>query len=378
MTFATSRWCGWRLRMGGLALLGASVAAILVAMLSGTGRADTATKALEKYQKPADLAIDKALAFLARSQDPKTGAWSSNPGEMNPRNGTAIASLSVMAFLAKGHTPGVGPYGDVVNRGIDFVMGSQKGNGLLTSGQDANGPMYSHCISTLMLSEVSGMVDPARQRKLDQVLPKAVRVILSAQQIPKGPNDAGGWRYQINSNDSDISCTGWAMMALRSVRNNGATVPKDVIDRGIQYVLKNHRFDDGGFSYQPNGSSGWGRTGTAVLCLELCGHHRERPALMGGEWILRNLPRGYGQGEYSCYAMYYCAQATFQLGDEYWEKFATRMYTILLSPEQGAQLADGSFRPGTDGAEGNNRCYSTAMAVLALSVPYRQLPIYQR
>ena len=374
MTSLASRNDRWWLRMGGPALLGAAIAAVLVVALGSTGRADTATKALEKYQKPSDAAVDRALAFLAKTQQ-KNGCWSTNPSDLSPRNGNAIASLCLMAFLAKGHTPGVGPYGDVLNRGIDFVLGSQKPNGLLTTGMEANGPMYSHCTSTLMLSEVSGMVDPARQRKIDQVLPKAIKVILSAQQIPKGPNDAGGWRYQIDSRDSDISCTGWALMALRSVRNNGATVPKEVIDRGIAYVLKNHRFDDGGFSYQPNGTSGWGRTGTAVLCLELCGHHRDRPALMGGEWILRHLPRAYGQGEYFGYAMYYCSQATFQLGDEYWETFATRMYEILLNSQQ----ADGSWASAGGGeGEGGGRFYPTAMAVLALSVPYRQLPIYQR
>ena len=191
--------------------------------------------------------------------------------------------------------------------------------------------------------------------------------------MPKGANDAGGWRYQIDSRDSDISCTGWAVMALRSVRNNGATVPKETIDRAVAYILRCNKHEDGGFAYQPNGASGWGRTGTAVLCLELTGHHRERPALLGGEWILRHLPRGYGQGEYFAYAMYYCSQATFQLGDDYWEKFGAQMYDLLLK----AQNDNGSW-PSGGGNEGESVYYPTAMAVLALSVPYRQLPIYQR
>jgi hypothetical protein len=357
------------------ALLATVVALLALASPhAGTARGDTASKALEPYQQQADRALDRALAYLAKEQL-TNGAWSPNAGDKEPRNGTAIASLCVMAFLAKGHTPGVGPYGEVINRGIDYVLSCQKPeNGLLVTGNDANGPMYCHCISTLMLSEVSGMVDPARQKKLDTALARATKVILSAQQRPKDPNNAGGWRYQINSGDSDISCTGWALMALRSVRNNGATVPKETIDRGVAYILKNFHPDTGGFSYQPGAPVGWGRTGTAVLCLELTGHHRERPALAGGNWILDHLHRNYNEGEYFSYAMYYCSQATFQLGDEYWEKWAIHMYDILLKAQNG----DGSWpQTNGDGDTGGNH-YSTAMACLALSVPYRQLPIYQR
>jgi hypothetical protein len=95
---------------------------------------------------------------------------------------------------------------------------------------------------------------------------------------------------------------------------------------------------------------------------------------MGGEWILQNLPSRYGSPSYFCYAMYYCSQATFQLGDEYWEKFARQMYQILL----GAQQADGSWPQASGEGDGGGTYYPTAMAILALSVPYRQLPIYQR
>jgi hypothetical protein len=358
----------------GLLLAAVAPALVLAAIPACPARADTASKALEKYQQDADKAIDKALAYLAAEQR-QNGCWSGNASDLRPKNGTAVASLCVMSFLAKGHTPGVGPYGETINRGIDFVLSTQKDNGLLTTGNDANGPMYCHCTSTLMLSEVSGMVDPARQKKIDAALSKAVKVILSAQQMPKGGNDAGGWRYQIDSRDSDISCTGWAVMALRSVRNNGASVPKEVIDRAVAYILRCNNRGDGGFAYQPGGSSGWGRTGTAVLCMELLGHHRERAALLGGEWILADMQRHrrYGQGEYFAYAMYYCSQATFQLGDDYWEKFGERMYELFLPAQQG----DGSW-PSGGGNEGESVYYPTAMAVLALSVPYRQLPIYQR
>ena len=95
---------------------------------------------------------------------------------------------------------------------------------------------------------------------------------------------------------------------------------------------------------------------------------------MAGKWVLDHLPRNLGEGEHFSYALYYCAQGTFQLGDDYWDRFAAQMYDIMLR----AQEKDGGWplAGGSDGEGG--RYYSTSMAVLAMSVSYRQLPIYQR
>jgi hypothetical protein len=344
--------------------------AIVLGPVAGAARADSASPALAKFQEPLDVALEKALAWLAKEQQ-NNGSWTR---EGNPRNVTGITSLCLMAFLAKGNTPGVGPYGEVINKGVDFILASQAANGTLIRGGEGHGPMYSHNISTLLLSEVSGMVDPERQKKIDTVLPKALKVILAAQQMPKDPSSAGGWRYQSDSRDSDISCTGWAIMALRSARNNGAAVPKEAIERGLAYIMRCHDRREGGFAYQPGGGAGWGRTGTALLCLELCGRHRDRYALMAGEWVLKHLPQRQGDGEHFSYAMYYCAQGTFQLGDDYWDRFASRMYEIMLK----AQEKDGRWPTvGENDGEGG-AYYTTSMAVLAMSVSYRQLPIYQR
>jgi hypothetical protein len=346
-------------------------AALLVAAAAALPvRADVASPALQKYQEKLDSSLDRALEWLAKEQQ-EDGSWCPEP---NSRNATGITSLSLMAFLAKGHTPGVGPYGDNINKGVDFILKHQQPNGMLIRGQSGHGPMYSHSIAALMLSEVSGMVDPERQKKIDTVLSRAMKVIISAQQMPKDQNSAGGWRYQHDSRDSDISCTGWAIMALRSARNNGAAVPKEAIDRGIEYVMRCRDRREGGFAYQPGGGAGWGRTGTALLCLELTGRHRDRTALMAGEWLLKHLPERYGSGEHFSYAMYYCAQGMFQLGDDYWDRWAAQMYEVMFK----AQDKDGRWRcvEGNVGEGGDY--YSTAMAVLAMSVSYRQLPIYQR
>ncbi len=339
--------------------------------------ADEAVAVLAKYSQPIEQAVNRALAYLARTQH-KQGYWPSGIGK-----NTAVSSLAVMAFLAKGYTPGTGPYGEVINRGIDFVLSAQKPNGLLAA-SSSQGPFgYSHAISTLMLSEVSGMVDAERQQRIDKALPHAVRLILTAQKIKRQNRlHQGGWRYQATSRDADISCTGWALMALRSARNNGAPVPKKAIDDAVKFVLSCRDASGGakepgkgvGFCYQPGSTaSGLARTGTAVTCLELCGKHRCKEAIGGGDWILAHPARRYG-ANFFYYGLYYCAQGMFQLGGRHWEQFAPQMYEMMLK----FQRKDGSWPQGSANESRGGPCYATAMGVLAIAVSYRQLPIYQR
>jgi len=354
-------------------------AAGVLGMLAPPATGDEADAALAKYKKPIDKALDKALAYLAKTQH-KEGYWPSGLGKS-----TAVSSLAVMAFLAKGYTPGTGPYGRHIDRGIDFVLRTQRRNGLLCPAGSKRGPMYAHGISTLMLSEVSGMVDKQRQQKIDKALPAALRLILTAQQVRKSATHKGGWRYQAHSTDSDISLTGWSLMALRSARNNGSQIPDKAIADAVGFVLrcrakakarpakKNKPAPGVGFAYQPGGAPGMARTGTAVLCLELCGKHRCKEALDGGDWILANPVRRFGAA-YFYYGLYYCSQGMFQLGGKYWQQFAPHMYEMMLK----FQRKDGSWPQASGGEASAGACYSTAMGVLAVSVSYRQLPIYQR
>ncbi|MDY7010678.1 MAG: prenyltransferase/squalene oxidase repeat-containing protein [Planctomycetota bacterium] len=360
------------MRRIGTLLLCCCVMAITVIPPESTS-ADQEAPVPAQYDKPIEQAVAKALDYLAKHQHAE-GYWPSGIGK-----NTAVTSLSVMAFLGAGYTPGCGPYGAVINKGIDFVMASQRANGMLT-GNSSHGPWYSHTISTLMLSEVSGMLDADRQKKLDDVLPKALRLILSAQKVKKHPSHQGGWRYQPTSKDSDISCTGWAMMSLRSARGNGAAVPAKVIDEAVKFVLRCRYKSEtarpaggAGFGYQPGGSPGAARTATAVLCLELCGKHHSDESLAGGDWILAHPVRNYGSS-FFYYGLYYSAQAMFQLGGKHWRQYAPQMYAMMLK----FQAKDGSWPQGSSNEAAAGTCYSTAMGVLALSVSYRQLPIYQR
>ena len=311
--------------------------------------------------------MKRGLEFLKSAQKPD-GAWESG----NFGKATSVTSLAVMAYLASGHVPGVpGPYRETVERGIAYVLDHQKPDGLLVSGS-SHGPLYDHGISTLMLAEIIGMTpDPALASKAREALTKAVRLILSAHNLSKGPQHAGGWRYQSTSRDSDISVTGWQLMALRAARSAGCSVPSENIDKAVAY-LKKCAVPGGGFAYQPGQGPNNPRTGTGVLALEICGEHNTPQAVAGADYLVKHPPQW--SGEYFFYEVYYCPQAMFQMGDKYFLVYYPKLVQVLLDHQD----RDGSWRPasGSEGAGG--RIYSTAMALLALAVEYRYLPIYQR
>jgi hypothetical protein len=310
----------------------------------------------ERFRKSFDEAIDRGLEFLRLQQQPN-GSWENHAG---------ITSLAVMAFMAKGYLPGHHPYGETLNRGLDFILGLPNQNGYINTG---GGGMYTHCMTTLMLSEVSGMVDPDRQERLDELLSKALAVILTAQKVSKGEAMRGGWRYEPNAGDSDISLSGWAFMALRAAKNSASAVPREAIEQGLQFLRRCRSASDGGFAYTPGSGSGPARTGVGLLCLELGGEHRTVETLKAGLYLA---DKGWKDPFYY-YSSYYAAQGMFQLGGEEWQAFAAQFYEAML----GLQEKDGSWR-NMGGEGGTGPSYRTAMAILSLSVSYRQLPIYQR
>jgi hypothetical protein len=312
-----------------------------------------------------DKSVDKALEFLHNQQN-ADGSWNVFRGGKS----AAITSLCVMAFLSSGNVPGEGKHGDVVKKGIEWVLKQQLPNGVITT--DAHHEMYHHGICTIMLSEAAGMTDGKLGEEVRQKLEKAVLVILRGQ---RGTGiEKGGWRYQVNSTDSDISVTGWQLMALRAAKNLGCDVPPEAIERAVEYVKRCRDDVTGGFRYMVKGGVTVPCTGTSILGLELCGkeEHRSPEVLKAGSYLLKNLPR-WGEGHFF-YSIYYCTQATFQLGGNYWDSYRPRMQEVLLKNQAGNGSWTGAG--GEDGGLGPT--YGTAMAVLALTVEYRFLPIYQR
>lgn len=315
-----------------------------------------------EWRDRADPAIEKALQYLARVQRPD-GSFPENYGES-----TGIPALVGMAFLSKGHLPTEGPYKESLNRCIDFVLANQKPDGLFEKGHAGSGPMYAHNIATLFLSEVSGMVDPGRQEKIEIALPKALGLILRAQAVKKDQRNTGGWRYHPGSKDSDTSCSGWALMALRSAKLNGAAIPDEAIAAAVEYLKRHQDPVEGTFGYTDRKDHARSLTGMGLLCLELTGLHGSPETVKAADYVMKTFRTLPGE-QFEFYGNYYNSQGTFQIGGRYWAEYAAWMYETYLAK----QLEDGSWNSREAG-----RIYGTAMMALAFTVPYRQLPIYQR
>ncbi|QEL15350.1 prenyltransferase/squalene oxidase repeat-containing protein [Limnoglobus roseus] len=325
-----------------------------------------------------DEAIDRGLIHL-RNQQGTDGSWPGGGFGMMGFGGAgdpAISSLAVMAFLSAGHVPGEGKHGAAVEKGIKYVMGQQQRDGLFAAGGGGNAEMYCHGICTLMLAEAAGMTDGKLADELRKRLEAAVTCVLAGQRNVNSP-DNGGWRYHLKGFDADLSVTGWQLMALRGARNLGCDVPADRIKRAVDYIKRCQDPFSGGFRYTVSAPVTIPCTGTAILGMELCGkeYHRAPELLRAGKLILSSNLNPAQQHFF--YGIYYTSQGMFQLGGNEWKAYRPKLHDLLL--RQNGPRADGSWQSGgghDDRQQGSSYC--TAMAILALTVEYRYLPIYQR
>ncbi|MGQ9591640.1 MAG: prenyltransferase/squalene oxidase repeat-containing protein [Planctomycetota bacterium] len=322
-------------------------------------------------ETPLTRAVDRGVEYLARTQLPD-GSWFSR----NLGKNTGVSGLAALALLSAGHVPGRGPYGENVERCVRWIVSSRE-RGMLATRDTSHGPLYEHGIATLLIGEVLGMVAPDRPglEAIHRVHAEAVDLLLRAQDVPKDRSADGGWRYLPWDTQSDISVTGWQVLALKSAQTAGAHVPRRAIDRALAYV-KRCQLPSGGFGYMPGSvyEPNAARTGTGTLVLEVCGAFDSPEARRGGDWLLKN-PLEW-KAPFFYYAAYYAAQAAYQLGGRHWTSWRSSGERILLE----RQGADGSWPPppGDTHEAQAGPAYTTALAVLALTVEYRYLPVYQR
>lgn len=313
-----------------------------------------------------DNAILRGLDYLSQVQEP-SGAWKTDSyGES-----TAATSLAVMSYLSAGYVPGEGPYGKQISRGVRWVIEHQEDNGMLVH-KKSHGPMYSHGISTLMLAEVVGMVEEQDAQNVRRALERAVLLILKSQAQNKQQRHAGGWRYQVDSMDSDLSVSGWQVLALRAAKDVGCDVPVEAIDEAIGYVKQCAVRNNRGFGYQPGNGATPTLTGVGILALEVCGDHHSAAAMGGAEFLLEH-PLTPGTN-YFYYGVYYTSVGMYKVGGKFGE--ATREHTIDMLLE--LQQPDGSWLSDHSTERTVGAVYSTTLSVLALAIDYRYLPIYQR
>ena len=346
--------------------------------------------------KRVDTAVDRALIWMAAQQQPDGSFPTLERGQ------PGVTSLCVMAFVSHGHAPGDGQYGSRLDKAIDYTLRCQKQNGLLAlladdtpqlSRQGGSGLgtniAYNHAISSLMLSELYGMSQPQRARRMKGAIEKALAATLKMQRWPKDKEvDKGGWRYldDRDESDSDLSVTGWELMFLRSARNAGFDVPKDAIDDAVAYVRRCYSKEYGTFQYWIDRGDGRSRgmAGAGILALAHAGYHDSKEAQSTGDWILKQKFEPYNTSvkftsdrvlDKYHFGVFSCCQGMYQLGGRYWKDFFPRIVPILLTNQQ----ADGCWPADSHRYDGPyGKSYTTALMVITLGAPNQLIPIFQR
>ena len=342
----------------------ALVAAMILPAL-GPRRAGAATSPDGTVPPRVDAAISRGLAFLARQQG-ADGAF--DPG--GPR--VATTGLGVLAFLSAGQTPDVGKYGLNLRSAIEWLVSRQASDGYFGAGDRG---MYSHAISTLALAEAYGVeTGAARRVRLHSALVRSVAIILAAQDAPKSaPVFVGGWRYERNSPDSDLSLPGWNVLALRAARDVGIVIPEANVQKAGEFVLRCLDPVSKGFGYQPGNAAQPGDTAIGLLCLDVLGVGAANEAATNAakKYLLAHPVDP--ESAFAYYGTYYVAQAAFQHGGDAWATFGrTTLERVVRTQDK-----DGGW-PQSKGGQEPGRVYATAMSVATLTAVYRLLPVFQR
>ncbi len=310
-----------------------------------------------------DEAIQKGLAYLIKEQN-EDGSFGSGRFGKN----IAVTAVACIALMGDGNLPGRGPYAKNVEAGLEFVLKSSTETGLLAA-DSTNGPMYGHGFAALFLGEIYGMTqgggETAYSARVHEALVKACRLIEQSQ------NPDGGWRYNPVPYDADVSVTICQIMALRSARNAGIEVPKEVVDKAVEYVRQCQN-PDGGFRYQLNqGFSAWPRSAAGVASLYYAGIYRDDALDKGVEYLTTTALPGAtsAPSAHYFYGHYYAVQAMFLAGGKHWAAWWPAIRKELLD----RQDPEGSWPDQSVGP-----AYGTAMSLIVLQMPKRLLPIFQK
>ena len=255
------------------------------------------------------------------------------------------------AMMASGSKPGEGPYGERLSKSLAYLLGRVQESGLITSKDaDEPAPMYGHAFALMFLAECQ---KAAPKDEIKEKIERAVKLIVKSQ------NKEGGWRYLPKPGDADLSVTVTQLMALAAARDAGVDVPKEVIDRAIDYVKKSQnerrRFPLPAARrherFRPLGGGGGGadRAGAAVIA---------RRSARASDYVAK-FPAGetIGQPEvFYFYGHYYAAQVMSHADKADWDRWFAAVRDRLL--EQ--QSKDGSWPDAASVDLG------TAMACLTL------------
>lgn len=327
-----------------------------------------------------EAAVTAALRFLADRQD-GNGRWNARrleggaagAADAQERQGagsqadSGITGLSLLAFLAAGHTHLQGPHQTTVRRGLEYLLTAQDADGSLAATTNIYERMYCHAMATCALSEAFAMTG---DRRLEPAVRRAIEFTIRTQDRP-----SGSWRY-LPGQPGDTSQLGWQVMALKSAELAGIAIPQETragIARFLASVSAGNR--RGLAFYQPaRPVVTRSMTAEALVCRQFLGI-LDSPESLGetSDFLLQELP---GVSQTNLYYWYYATLAMYQLQGNSWQRWNEALQKKLLATQRVDGPLAGSWDPDPVWGGCGGRAYSTALATLCLEVYYRFLPLY--
>jgi hypothetical protein len=323
-------------------------------------------------------AVQLGLKWLARFQNPANGSWSlrgpyTNGAPAGMDNQLSATAMALLALQGAGNTPEKGDFRRNVLLGWRWLLEQQgeEGNFFRTGFRGQR--FYTDGQCAIALCELYAMTKDPQYKEPAQ---RVVKYLVDAQ------SQYGGWKYEPKE-QSDVSVTGWIVMALQSAKMAGIEVPQATFD-GVNHFLDTVQQEEGSaYPYERNKPPSVAMTAEALLIRQYLGWKRDDPRLLKGVQTItapENLVN-FREGR-DVYGWYYAAQVAHHMEDEYWERWNSVMREELPKHQVERGRESGSWDPNMPtidrwGSYGG-RLYVTCLSICMLEVYYRHLPLYSR
>lgn len=321
--------------------------------------------------KSTEAAVELGLQWLSRQQL-RDGSWSllgPYADGVNIENQASATAMALLAFQGAGYTTKPGKYKRLMDRGWNWLLAQQDAEGNFYTEGAHNHPFYTQGQCTIALCELLAMTKESRWKTPAE---KAVQYIIRSQ------SKEGGWRYEPNV-DSDVSVTGWCVMALQSAKMAGLEVPQQTLDNVTKYLDKVAQAGGTRYPYQRNGDATRTMTAEAILCRQYLGWKQDDPRMANAlNYVLTN-PVSY-EHKRDVYYWYYATQAMHHMEGKWWKEWNAVMRQEIPEHQIKTGRESGSWDPRrpTEDLYGlqAGRLYVTCLSIYNLEVYYRHLPIY--
>jgi hypothetical protein len=319
-------------------------------------------------------AVLGGLEWLKKHQM-KDGGWSlvgPYPDGAIVENRCAATAMALLAFQGYGVTnkPGTTTpdFHDVVERGWNFLLKMQDKDGFFVHDGGHNHRMYAQAQASIAICEIYGMTR-------DPKFKKPAQLALDFAHKAQSP-ELGGWRYEPRV-DSDMSVTGWYVMALQSGMMAGLEVQSPNLDSISKFLDRVGPEGGTQYSYQIGGKPSLTMTAEALLCRQYLGWKHDDPRMRAGiDQVLAN--RIDYNDDQNVYYWYYATQACHHMDGDDWNRWNEVMRQAIPAAQTKTGSDRGSWNSTSDrwGSHGG-RLYVTCLSVFMLETYYRHLPIYK-